>query len=364
MTQKPKTPKDTIRLAAVGDLLLTSPDGETPGRGIDVLSPEIISLFKTCDIVFANLECTLSGPEHIETEPRVLSTESQVRSLSDAGINVVSLANNHTFDCYDDGFIRLRDLLEQMGMQWAGAGLNESEALHAPILEIRGIKAAFLCVVDPSSGMYRFAEKDGSGVALLETDTVCRIIRDLKQTVDHVIVSPHWGMERFRIPAPAQIDQAGAFVEAGASAVLGHHPHVLQGMQFYGAVPVAFSLGNFIASTVFWSSGDHLTWNRFERTGCILIAELNKTAVLHARQIPVFDDGRQVVIEKSGWGEQCIKQANHLLGKGVTSKKYQREAFYVEKIKPILAQLKWAKLKQFRPVHFVKLYRHLTRSTR
>ena len=72
-------------------------------------------------------------------------------------------------------------------------------------------------------------------------------------------------MERFRIPSPAQMDQARAFADAGASLVLGHHPHVVQGMEMVGNVPVVYSLGNFMSSHVYWDSGDYLNWNRFER---------------------------------------------------------------------------------------------------
>ena len=357
-----KMGKKTLRLAAVGDLLLTSPDGETPGRGIEALSDDIIDLFKSCDIVFANLECTLPGSEKINTEPRVLSSETQIRTLSDSGINIVSLGNNHTFDCFDEGFLKLGALLNDMGIRWAGAGMNLEEALNAPILEINGIKLAFLCVVDPSSGMYRFAGKDSSGVAPLETKAVCNIIKRLKQNSDHVIVSPHWGMERFRIPSLMQIEQAKEFVDAGASMVLGHHPHVLQGMEFYREAPVVYSLGNFIANTVYWTSGNHLTWNRFESTGCIFLAEMDSTAVYNARQVPVFDDGKRVTLDQTGWGEACLNKVNHLLKKGVTEKRYRREAFYVATVKPILSHLRWAKFKQIRPMHFIKLVRHLYRS--
>ena len=78
--------KQNIRLAAVGDLLLTTPYGaKTPGRGLEALSAEILELFSSCDIVFANLECTLPGKKHVPTEPRVFTTAEQLQSLSTAG---------------------------------------------------------------------------------------------------------------------------------------------------------------------------------------------------------------------------------------------------------------------------------------
>ena len=65
-------------------------------------------------ITFANLECTLEGDEKVPTEPRVLTTEIQIQSLEQSGIDCVSLGNNHAFDCYDQGFIRLREMLSRI----------------------------------------------------------------------------------------------------------------------------------------------------------------------------------------------------------------------------------------------------------
>lgn len=345
-----------IRFAAVGDLLMTSPlDGNTPGRGLEALSDEIRDLFKACDVVFANLECTLQGHETIATEPIVVSSEKQVRSLKNSGINIVSVGNNHAFDCFEEGFNNLVDLLAEMEIPWCGAGLNLKEALRPSVLEVNGLSLAFLGVVDESSGSFSFASESISGVAPLETERVCQVIKELKQSVDHVIVSPHWGMERFRIPSLEQIKQVKAFVDAGASMVLGHHPHVLQGMKIYQGAPVQYSLGNFFANSVYWSNGEHLTWNRFEQTGCILCADVTATRISNVKQIPVFDDGHTVSIDRSGRGDHYLKKVSTLLQKGITQRQYDREKFYVQVLKPIMGQLKWYKLKRIRPSYFTKL---------
>ena len=108
------TSGSTIRLAAIGDLLLTTrPEDKAPGRGLEALSDDLRKLFASCDIVLANLECTLAGAEKIDTEPRVFSSEAQLLGLAAAGINVVSLANNHAFDGGDEGFKRVVALLEK-----------------------------------------------------------------------------------------------------------------------------------------------------------------------------------------------------------------------------------------------------------
>jgi len=353
-----------IRIAAVGDLLFTTRPGDgRPERGLDALSAEVRELFAACDIVLANLECTLPGDAKVPTEPRLFASESQLQSLVQAGVNVVSLGNNHAFDSYDIGFRRLTDSLNELGIAWCGAGLNLNEAYKPAVIVVKGIRVAIVGVVDASSGMYRFAEADSSGVAPFDTAALCRQIQALRQDADHVIVSPHWGEERYRFPFPAQIEQAHACIDAGASLVLGHHPHVLQGVESYRGAPVAYSLGNFLANRVYWESGDYLTWNRFERTGCILVAELDRNGVLSFEQVPVFDDGTTIRIDRSSRAESYLQRANHFLTRGISPALCRRERFRVRTLLPLLAYLRWAKLRRLRPGHLRKVLRLLREGT-
>lgn len=345
----------TIRLAAVGDLLLTTrPGSALPGRGLEALSEEIRQLFADCDLVLANLECTLPSGDLVASEPRVLADESQLRGLPSAGIQAVTLGNNHAFDAGDAGFHRLTTLLDETGIAWCGAGRDLAEAEQPLLINVKDLRLALLPAVAGSSGMYHFAAATSSGVAPLDTDALCRRIATLRREVDHVILAPHWGEERFRFPSPTQIDQARAFIEAGASLVLGHHPHVVQGLEFYRQAPIAYSLGNFLANEVYWDSGDLLTWNRFERTGFILLAELDATGVHAVQQIPVFDDGTHLAIDTSGQGERYLQRANDYLQAGITPLRYRRETFRVRTLLPILGQLRWEKLRRLRPSHLGK----------
>jgi len=345
-----------VRIAAIGDLLLTTRPGErSVGRGLETLSDEIRQLFQTCDIVLANFECTLPGEDVIATEPRVFTTESQTQGLAKAGINAVTLGNNHAFDAGDKGFCHLTELLEDLNISWFGAGLNLSAASDPLILTIKNIKIAIIGVVDASTGMKRFAGPASSGVAPCDEQLLCRQIKDLRRQADHIIISPHWGDERFRFPSPNQVEQAHALINAGASMILGHHPHVVQGMELYQNSPIIYSLGNFFANHVYWENGDFLTWNRFERTGCILLAELDHKKINNIQQIPVLDDGERISIDTTNRGIRYLDVANKMLAQGVTAGRYQRENFRVRTLLPILAQLRWRKLRQFRPAHFRKI---------
>ncbi len=348
---------DKTRIALIGDLLFTVKPRGNPERGLEVLSDEIKALFASYDIVFANLESTLPGDKIVLTEPRIVSSEKQFFSLEKSGIKAVSLGNNHAFDCFEEGFYKVVSALNKMKIPWCGAGLNIKEASKPLIMKVSGITIGFLCMVDKSSGPSHFADESEMGVVPLELEKNCQTIKALKEKVDHVIVSPHWGMERFRIPSPEQIEQAHAFVDAGASMVAGHHPHVLQGMENYKGAPIIYSLGNFLPNKIYWDNGDFFTWSKFERTSCILVCEIDKTDIVHVEQIPIFDNGDKIFIEKTGWGNKCIEMVNSLLEKGVTNKKYEREAFLVTVIKPIMKHLSWSGLKRIRTSHFIKLFK-------
>lgn len=354
-----------VRIAAIGDLLLTTrPDASTPGRGLEALSNEIRQLFTSCDLVLGNLECTLPGGKQVPTEPRVLTTPEQLQGLRDSGISAVTLGNNHAFDAGNDGFQKLCTQLNDNNIAWFGAGLNQAKAIEPLVLNIKDLRIALLAAVDQSSGMSRFAEKNSSGVAPLNTACLCQQIKNLRTKVDHIIVTPHWGEERFRFPSPRQIEQAHAFIEAGATMVLGHHPHVLQGLEFHGQAPIAYSLGNFLANEVYWENGDTLTWNRFERTGCILLVELNRSAIHNIQQIPVFDDGSTIAIDTTGRGERYLQRANDYLKNGITAANYRRESFRVQALLPILSQLRWEKLRRVRPSHLQKAVKLLNKGLR
>ena len=338
------------RLIAVGDLLLPAgPHGSAASRDMSQAFAGVREALAAGDIVFGNLECTLPGDgSMVPTEPRVISTEEMVRAIQPAGFHVVSLANNHAFDCFQQGFHRLRGLLDEMGISYFGAGDNLAEAAAPAILEARGIRVAFLGVADERSGARPFATADHWGVAPLDLDRLTGQIRELRGDVHHVIVSPHWGEERFLIPSPEQVEQAHRLIDAGASMVLGHHPHVVQGLELRGGRPIIYSLGNFVACEVPYTNGDAVRWNRTERTGCLLTAELTRDGIGNLQQLPTYDDGARIQLDGSPFGRQRIATVNRAIRCGVTPARYRRERLWVKTIRPMLHRLRWSELKEIR----------------
>jgi len=361
-TTDPGSPR--LRLAAVGDLLLPcDPCRRVPDRAARGLFEGITDVFDGFDVVFGNLEATLAGDgATVPTEPRVVTSPDLVTAVVRAGFTHVTLANNHAFDCLQPGFETTRRFVREAGVACFGAGRDLADASAPAFAEAAGLRIAFLGVVDDLAGASHYADDQHCGVAPLEINRLQTRIADLATQVDHVIVSPHWGEERFDVPSPVQIEQAHAMVDAGASMVLGHHPHVLQGLEIYRGAPIVYSLGNFLASTVYWTDGDVLTWNRTEQTGCILRVEMTRDSVEVIDQVPTYDDGTGVRVDRSPFGARRIARVNRCLARGVTLKRYRRERLRVKTLKPILARLKWSEFRKIRWRHIRKVFQGFFRA--
>lgn len=349
-----------VRLAAVGDLLMpTGFDFAGNRRRPELVAPEVRELFAACDVVFGNLECTLPGSATIATEPLVIATPELIRGVGSAGFNVVTLANNHAFDCFTEGFHRVRDLLGELGVTHFGAGEDEAAAAAPAIVEVNGLRLAFLGAADERSGTRPFAEGGRFGVARLDVAQMTKQVADLRRGGHLVIVSLHWGEERFAVPSPEQIEQAHALVEAGASMVLGHHPHVLQGMEVYRGSPILYSLGNFLAENVGFTDGYVIRWPRSGRTGCIALAELSAEGVRDVRCVPTYDPGDLVGLDHTRFGPRRIARTSRAVAGGVTLRRYRHEHLWVKTLRPALDRLRWSRLKTLRLRHVRKALHHL-----
>lgn len=353
-----------VRLAAVGDILLTrAPDQRPYRRAAALVSADAAAILNQCDLVFGNLECTLAEQgQRVPTEPRVIADPELIRSVKASGFDIVTLANNHMFDGLEGGFRKLQHLLAEISLPGFGAGLNLCEAVSPAVMERNGVRIAFLGAVDQASGPFRFATEESWGVAPLDIRRLGKQIRELRNEVHHVIVSVHWGEERFCIPSPEQMRQARELVDCGASMILGHHPHVLQGLETYQGAPIIYSLGNFLADDVYLSDGDFIHWNKCERTGSILLTELSRDRVQILHQIPTYDDGESVAVDPSGYGERRIRRVNGAIAGGVSTARYRREHRWIKLIRPTLAHLRPSELRHLRPSHVRNAVRVLLHS--
>ncbi|HET9036547.1 MAG TPA: CapA family protein [Myxococcaceae bacterium] len=253
---------------------------------------EVKPLFAGADLVLVNLECPFtSGGAPIPKNFNFRARPSTVQVLVDAGVRVVSLANNHLMDYGPDGVADTIATLDAAGIAHFGAGRTLAEARRPAIVEIAGLKVAFLGYLilgekHPEPAVV-WATETSAGVAGHPSDwtVVERMVREdvaaAKTQADLVIPFFHWGREGSKGPDAYQIALAKAAVESGAAAVLGSHPHVLHGMERIGRVPVFYSLGNLVFGG---------NWNPRDKDSVLVKARFDRSGYLGAELFPLKTD--------------------------------------------------------------------------
>jgi hypothetical protein len=226
-------------IAFVGDIFL--------GSGGIELSEDVADIFTKVDYAVANLESPITTCQPIDSAKILLCSQCGCEEkLRQWGINLVTLANNHICDHGADGLQETIDRLDEIGISHIGAGCNLSEATKAKIVEIESVRLGFLsCTWEGTQAIY--ATENEYGCVPLEEVLICSQIRELKTQVDHVIVMPHWGYCDFPYPTDFDVMLGEKFFDAGASAVVGHHSHILHGFrQRNDGKFIAYSLGDFL----------------------------------------------------------------------------------------------------------------------
>jgi len=237
-----------IRLLFVGDIMLSRAIGSRMVKEQDWTFPflKIASTTRDADLTFGNLENPVSSRGvnvgsiySFRADPRTLE------GLLFAGFDVVSIANNHIWDYGTEAFKDTLVHLTKSGIAYAGAGLTYKEA-HAPLVkEVRGTKIAYLAYTNllPS---FLNRKGDELTVAFPDEEQLTLDIQVAKKQADIVIVSFHFGDEYVTTHNASQEKIAHTAIDAGADLVVGHHPHVVQGIEKYKGVYIAYSLGNFV----------------------------------------------------------------------------------------------------------------------
>jgi poly-gamma-glutamate synthesis protein (capsule biosynthesis protein) len=248
------TPEPVVRFMAVGDVMLARSIGERIlAQGPGTAFAGVHETLQRAELLAVNLECVIS--EVGEPAPKAYvfrAPTAAVEALAGAGVDVVSLANNHA---YDYGAAAVDDMLPRLlerGIVPVGAGANEAAA-HAPANVTRnGVRVAFLAYVDvPVEGggfdtRTWTAGPETAGVAWAEAGRIGQDVAAARRGADVVVVMLHFGLEGRPEETASQRELARAAVDAGAALVLGAHPHVLQRTERYNGGLIAYSLGNFV----------------------------------------------------------------------------------------------------------------------
>lgn len=181
-------------------------------------------IFQDDDLTLVNLETTLTDATLPAVKKfRFKGDPAYAAILKEGSVEVVNVANNHTMDYLQKGFDDTLAALKKAGVEYSGRE-------HLPVIDVKGVKVAFI------------------GYTIWDDNVRGKLLKSLKQAREEaqlVIVSFHWGVERDYSQNDDQISLAHYAIDNGADAVIGHHPHVLQGVEGYKGRYIAYSLGNF-----------------------------------------------------------------------------------------------------------------------
>ncbi|MCL2699462.1 MAG: CapA family protein [Defluviitaleaceae bacterium] len=246
----PEPPPPDPRVLFAGDVLL---DGSVLDRiareGLDsVFLPEYRGPFLEADIVMINLEMPISDRgEPMNKEFAFRGNPEHISLFVDMGVDIVSVANNHTLDYGVDAFLDTLDLLRENNIKYAGGGRNIDEAKRWETFRVGDTTIAFLAAsrVIPALDWHAAYDRPGH-FETYDPRALNAQITLAKAETDFVVVYVHWGVERNIFPEDWQRTMARGYINAGADMVIGAHPHVLQGFEYYNGGWIAYSLGNFI----------------------------------------------------------------------------------------------------------------------
>lgn len=215
---------------------------------------KISDFLKNADLTIINLESPfiLSEDYTVANKSFVFKASPQsILGLINSGIDLVSLANNHILNQGPKGLEDTLWILGNSGIKYIGAGRNEEEAHHGEIQNIKGQNFGFLAYAYPNDNSV--AKITRPGIANMDLEKMKSDIKRLKEQNAIVIVFMHAGKEYSSQPNEHQILFAHSAIEAGAEAVIGHHPHWPQTFEFYNGKPIIYSLGNLIFDQM-WST--------------------------------------------------------------------------------------------------------------
>ncbi|MEH7254371.1 CapA family protein [Neobacillus niacini] len=254
-----RTLTEKLTIGAIGDILIHDTVYQDAFNGtaynFNPIFQNVKGILESPDVLTANQESMLGGVDiGVSSYPMFNSPHEVADALVNTGVDIVSLANNHTLDKGERGILSATDYLNSVGLPHVGSFLNEEDRQKLRIIHKNGIKLAFLSYTYGTNGIPIPDGKDFL-VNLINRDIMSDEIKRAKQEADVVIMSIHWGNEYQRIPTNEQKDLANFLANEGVDIIFGSHPHVLQPMEWIHTEDgrksfVIYSLGNFISGQV------------------------------------------------------------------------------------------------------------------
>jgi poly-gamma-glutamate synthesis protein (capsule biosynthesis protein) len=256
-------PHEPVRAAAAAAATAGDP---TNTAGWGALFSDVSDVFHKADFGFVNMETPVAPAHSRGSKPFMFDAPiALIEALKASGIRIVSFANNHVMDQGWAGFTETREHLRDEGMLFAGSGDNAADNWQPVITEANGIKVGWLGMTrwlngnrnpdkadQPHVNFFPYPNESG-GAPGADEAAVLEAVRQARAKCDFLVVSIHWGIEYAPAPRPEDVETAHKILEAGASVIVGHHPHVLQPVETYKTqdgrnAVIFYSLGNFLSN--------------------------------------------------------------------------------------------------------------------
>ncbi len=235
-----------IRISFIGDICINNGYDKLADYGINPFKDLRLS-FKKTDYLIGNFESPILTKKGINKNKKLYlySNEKAVKLLGVLPFNLMTLSNNHLLDTLEEGFYKTKKCLSDLGIESFGAGDFSIGDHHLYSTEIQGKKVTFIntCHQDTNPR----TPKSNIKLLIYNIQKMEALVREHAKSSDYVIPILHWGgiMDYSHFPAKYQIKDARTLIDAGAAAIIGHHPHCIQPLDSYKGRPIVYSIGNF-----------------------------------------------------------------------------------------------------------------------
>jgi len=302
--EHPQNKKPAAEIVIAGDWAPIRDFSHTILENPEAIYGDLLPVLRDNHLRVVNLECPLVDKETpVHKSGAVLKGVSEhIHGLTVVPFEVTTLGNNHVFDYGTDAFVQTRDLLHQNGILSTGAGLSVAEAEKPLLVSANGIQIG---IISFSEGEDLTGAAPGKpGVFGWEIDRVIDLVKEIRSDAHVVIIICHGGVEYIPFPPPYLAGALQRIAEAGADLVIGHHPHVPQGVQIHKGVPICFSLGNF----VFFQPTDL----QYRKIGYLVKAGVAENGVSAIRIIPYEIGPDRLMLLKEQRLQQTLKKLGAL----------------------------------------------------
>jgi poly-gamma-glutamate capsule biosynthesis protein CapA/YwtB (metallophosphatase superfamily) len=256
----------------------------------------------SADLTLANFENPVIRDSVYHPDTTTFTGDLRLMPILDqAGLDGVTLGNNHILDAGTTGIGETIRHLDDAGIAHAGAGKDLAQARKPMIFDLGGTKIGVLSYMGVPSYDWAWATETAPGTAPLLENVMREDIKRLRPKVDLILVMPHWGKEYIATPEPGQVDFAHAAVDAGADLFIGGHAHWPKGMEMYKGKPIFYGVGNFLLDQ---------SWSEETSTAIFAETTLYGDDIVQTRPVPfiILDRAQPNFLMPEAGGDRALRK--------------------------------------------------------